>query len=147
MHLLRAAAGRRRPREPDPGPQRAHLRDPQPLSVQQRAPDGGAPRAHRRADGAAGRGARGVSEEPARGGWPVGEAYGAQGYNIGMNLGRTAGAGIADHLHWHVVPRWNGDTNFMPVLGDTKVMIEHLHASWDKLRPLFDAEYSQVAAW
>ncbi|HTO95474.1 MAG TPA: HIT domain-containing protein [Myxococcales bacterium] len=77
----------------------------------------------------------------------VGEAYGAQGYNLGMNLGRVAGAGIADHLHWHVVPRWNGDTNFMPVLGDTKVMIEHLLASWDRLRPLFDREFSEGPAW
>jgi ATP adenylyltransferase len=71
----------------------------------------------------------------------LGRAYKAEGYNLGMNLGQVAGAGIADHLHWHVVPRWTGDTNFMPVLGDTKVMIEHLHASWDRLRPLFDAEY------
>jgi ATP adenylyltransferase len=71
----------------------------------------------------------------------LGRAYQAQGYNIGMNLGHVAGAGIADHLHWHVVPRWNGDTNFMPVLGDTKVMIEHLQAGWDRLRPLFDSEY------
>ena len=77
----------------------------------------------------------------------VGEAYRAHGYNLGMNLGRVAGAGIADHLHWHVVPRWNGDTNFMPVLGDTKVMIEHLHAGWDRLRPLFEREYSEGPAW
>jgi ATP adenylyltransferase len=77
----------------------------------------------------------------------VGKAYGPDGYNLGMNLGHPAGAGIADHVHWHVVPRWKGDTNFMPVLGDTKVMIEHLHASWDKLRPLFEAEFSQVASW
>jgi ATP adenylyltransferase len=77
----------------------------------------------------------------------VGEGYRAHGYNLGMNLGRVAGAGIADHLHWHVVPRWNGDTNFMPVLGETKVMIEHLHASWDRLRPLFDREYSEGPAW
>jgi ATP adenylyltransferase len=77
----------------------------------------------------------------------VGEAYGAHGYNLGMNLGRVAGAGIADHLHWHVVPRWNGDTNFMPVLGDTKVMIEHLSASWDRLRPLFEREFSEGPAW
>jgi ATP adenylyltransferase len=77
----------------------------------------------------------------------VGEAYRAHGYNLGMNLGRVAGAGIADHLHWHVVPRWNGDTNFMPVLGDTKVMIEHLEASWDRLRPLFDREFSEGPAW
>jgi ATP adenylyltransferase len=71
----------------------------------------------------------------------LGRAYQAQGYNIGMNLGHVAGAGIADHIHWHVVPRWNGDTNFMPVLGDIKVMIEHLQAGWDRLRPLFDTEY------
>jgi len=77
----------------------------------------------------------------------VGRAYSPAGHNIGMNLGRAAGAGIADHLHWHVVPRWAGDTNFMPVLGDTKVMIEHLHVSWDRLRPLFEAEYSTVKSW
>ncbi len=77
----------------------------------------------------------------------VGEAYGAQGHNIGMNQGRAAGAGIADHLHWHVVPRWTGDTNFMPVIGDTKVMIEHLYASWDRLRPIFDRDFSQGPAW
>jgi ATP adenylyltransferase len=70
----------------------------------------------------------------------LGKAYPAEGYNLGMNLGRVAGAGIADHLHWHIVPRWNGDTNFMPVLGQTKVMIEYLHMTWDKLRPLYDAE-------
>jgi ATP adenylyltransferase len=77
----------------------------------------------------------------------VGAAYGAQGYNLGMNLGSMAGAGIAGHLHWHVVPRWTGDTNFMPILADTKVMIEHLAATWDRLRPLFDKEFSTVAAW
>jgi ATP adenylyltransferase len=77
----------------------------------------------------------------------LGEAYRAQGYNIGMNLGSMAGAGIAGHLHWHVVPRWNGDTNFMPVLAGTKVMIEHLHASWDRLRPAFDRHYSSGPPW
>jgi ATP adenylyltransferase len=80
----------------------------------------------------------------------VGRAYAPHGANVGMNLGRVAGAGIADHLHWHVVPRWGGDTNFMPVLADTKVMIEHLYASWDRLRPLFDAEYRRgapVTSW
>jgi ATP adenylyltransferase len=80
----------------------------------------------------------------------VGRAYNAQGANLGMNIGRAAGAGIADHLHWHVVPRWVGDTNFMPVLADVKVMIEHLQGSYQKLRPLFDAEYrhgEKVASW
>jgi len=77
----------------------------------------------------------------------VTQAYRAQGCNLGMNLGRAAGAGIEQHLHWHVVPRWVGDTNFMPVLGDTKVMIEHLYASWDRLRPLFDAQFSTVTRW
>jgi ATP adenylyltransferase len=54
------------------------------------------------------------------------ETYGPQGYNVGWNLGRIAGAGVVDHVHMHVVPRWAGDTNFMPVLADTKVLPEHL---------------------
>jgi ATP adenylyltransferase len=56
----------------------------------------------------------------------LGEVYGPQGYNLGWNLGRVAGAGVVDHVHLHVVPRWEGDTNFMPVLADVKVMPEHL---------------------
>jgi ATP adenylyltransferase len=54
------------------------------------------------------------------------QLYAPQGYNLGWNLGRVAGAGVVDHVHLHVVPRWSGDTNFMPVLADVKVMPEHL---------------------
>lgn len=60
------------------------------------------------------------------------------GYNIGLNLGRVAGAGIEEHLHLHIVPRWDGDTNFMPVLAETKVVSESLHESWRRLRQAFE---------
>lgn len=64
----------------------------------------------------------------------LGTVYEPDGFNIGWNLGRAAGAGIADHVHLHVVPRWSGDTNFMPVLADVKVLPEHLLATRDQLR-------------
>ncbi len=61
----------------------------------------------------------------------------ADGMNVGFNLGKSAGAGIAEHLHGHAVPRWNGDLNFMPVLADVRVMPEHLDDTWKRLSPLF----------
>jgi len=62
----------------------------------------------------------------------------AEGFNFGANLGKIAGAGIEEHLHYHVVPRWTGDTNFMPILGHTKVIVEGLQETWDILEPNFN---------
>lgn len=61
----------------------------------------------------------------------------ADGFNIGLNLGKTAGAGLADHLHWHVVPRWDGDHNFITVVGEVRTIPEHIEATFDKLLPDF----------
>ena len=67
------------------------------------------------------------------------ETFEPQGYNLGWNLGRIAGAGVTDHVHEHVVPRWAGDTNFMPVLADVKVLPEHLEATRARLTELWAA--------
>jgi ATP adenylyltransferase len=68
----------------------------------------------------------------------IGEAYHPHGINVGINLGRPAGAGVLDHLHVHMVPRWNGDTNFMGVVGNTRVLPEDLTQAAERLRPIFE---------
>jgi ATP adenylyltransferase len=68
------------------------------------------------------------------------QAMDPDGFNLGINAGKVAGAGVADHMHQHIVPRWNGDTNFMPVLADTKILNEHLTASYQELRKAFDQQ-------
>ncbi|WP_456368243.1 HIT family protein [Thermococcus sp.] len=66
------------------------------------------------------------------------KAMNPDGFNLGVNLGRVAGAGIDDHVHLHIVPRWNGDTNFMPVIADTKVIPESLQEAYDELKRAID---------
>ena len=68
----------------------------------------------------------------------VREAMNAEGFNVGVNLGSVAGAGVPGHVHVHVVPRWGGDTTYMPVVADTKVLPEMLEQTYAKLRPLFE---------
>lgn len=66
------------------------------------------------------------------------KSYGCPGLNIGLNHGSVAGAGIPDHLHWHVIPRWRGDTNFFPLIAETKVLAETVEQTYQRLRPYFE---------
>ncbi len=65
------------------------------------------------------------------------EIYRPDGFNLGMNLGKSAGAGVADHIHLHIMPRWSGDTNFMTTVAETRVLSEELSMTYQKLRPKF----------
>lgn len=65
------------------------------------------------------------------------EQYNPQGFNTGMNIGHSAGAGVADHYHLHIIPRWVGDSNFMPLIGKTKVVLQDLYTTYDRLLPHF----------
>jgi len=69
------------------------------------------------------------------------ECFHCQGQNLGLNIGEAAGAGIREHLHFHIVPRWNGDSSFMAVMDEVRVMPEHLLATYARLKPHFDALY------
>ncbi len=73
-------------------------------------------------------------------------AFHPDAFNIGMNIGRTAGAGIDQHVHLHIVPRWNGDTNFMPVIGETKVISQGIESTYDQLLPYFSLHVESFPA-
>ncbi len=69
----------------------------------------------------------------------LGKVSSPQGFNLGFNLGTAAGAGVKGHLHMHVVPRWNGDSSFISVLGEVRTLPEYLDATYMRLKPVFDA--------
>ncbi|HOI45934.1 MAG TPA: HIT domain-containing protein [Candidatus Aminicenantes bacterium] len=71
--------------------------------------------------------------------------YSPHGFNAGMNLGRCAGAGIAEHFHLHVIPRWTGDSNFLPLLSRTRIIVEDLETTYERLKPLFNKNMTRLS--
>jgi len=123
-----------------PLPRFPSVRAYEPVPLQQRAPDDCPYRHCAELDQVSADDSLEIMREAQRATRILHQAFGAEGFNVGLNLGKAAGAGIAEHLHMHVVPRWVGDTNFMPVLADTRVMPDYLEATYAKLVPFFRSE-------
>ncbi len=128
---------RYRPASPDPGAPRVLLSDDEPLSLCKRPFDGLSLQAPGRSSELEEGEVLEVHQLMIESQAVLREVCAAQGFNVGWNLGRAAGAGIADHIHMHIVPRWVGDNNFMPILADTRVIPQHIEKTYALLADAF----------